>query len=127
MVVRKCYVQMINNVVVNQFSRKQGSIVVNFVDVLKQVYCTKEGARKQIANVLKAKSVLKKNSNAKLIGYVNTDVNVADIMTIVLPARAQSSALIERLTWDITHDDSGCVNPGREDPDIDEQEKRLLG
>ena len=132
---------MINNLVVNWFSRKQG-LIENSVEVWKQVYCAEERDRMQIANMLKAKSVMKKKSNAiaehavreavamkeKLISYVNTDLNVSNIMTNkVLPARAQRLALIERLMRDITHDDSGCVNPGREDLGTDEQEKRLLG
>ena len=89
----------------------------------------------------KAESVLKKKSNAIayhavreavamkeiLIGYVNTDLNVADIMTKVLPGGTRRTNLIERLMWDITHDDPGCVDPVRVDPGTVEQEKGLLG
>ena len=80
----------------------------------------------------KAESVLKKKSNAiayhavreavamkeTLIGYVNTDLNVADIMTKVLPAEARRSDLVKRLMWDITLDD-----PGLFDPSANEQKK----
>ena len=131
---------MINNLVVNWFSMKQ-VLKENSVEVWKQVYCAEDRDRMQIANMLKAKSVMKKKSNAiaehavreavamkeKLISYVNMDLNVTNIMTKVLPARAQRLALIERLMRDITHDDSGCVNHGREDTGTDEQEKRFLG
>ena len=102
------------------------------------IFCDNQSV---VANVSKAESVLKKKSNAIayhavreavamkeiLIGYVNTDLNVADIMTKVLPGGARRTNLIERLMWDITHDDPGCVDPVRVDPGTVEQEKNLLG
>ena len=83
----------------------------------------------------KAESALKKKSNAIayhagreavamkeiLIGYVNTDLNVVDIMTKVLPAGAQRTALIEQMMWDITHVDHGCTEP------ITDGKESLLG
>ena len=163
---RTGYVQMINNLVVNWFSKKQGSIETSTfgsefvalktameanrglryklrmmgvpIDGPTYIFCDKQSV---VANVSKAESELKKKSNAIayhavreavamkeiLIGYVNTDLNVADIMTKVLPAGARRTDLIERLMWDITHDDPGRVDLVRADPGTDKQEKGLLG
>ena len=37
-----------------------------------------------------------------LITYVNTDDNIADVMTKVLPAGARRDNLIQAMLWDIT-------------------------
>jgi hypothetical protein len=41
-----------------------------------------------------------------LISYINTDLNVADILTKVLPAGDKRTFLVQQLLWDITHDNS---------------------
>ena len=76
-------------------------------------YCDNKSV---ICNTTVPESMLKKKSNSIayhavreavamgeiLITYVNTDDNIADVMTKVLPAGARRDNLIQAMLWDIT-------------------------
>jgi hypothetical protein len=82
------------------------------IDCPTYVYCDNMSV---VHNTTAPESMLKKNSNSIayhalreavamgeiLIAYISTDINIADIMTNVLPGGKRRDRLVQSLLWDI--------------------------